>query len=85
MSDDMNTGLFTAICRWYNGKTETTISPGETGPGYVIAPSFYSTTTYHWTARVVRQLVKFYLDHWQWLWATGIAVASLIAAILALK
>jgi hypothetical protein len=39
----------------------------------------------HWTAEVARSIVKFYGQHWQWVWSTIIAVGSLIAAVLALK
>lgn len=35
----------------------------------------------HWTARVVRVLVKFYLREWKWVWGTSIALAGLCVVL----
>lgn len=64
---------------WYNG--EFVVEPEE--PGSMLMPLMY--TRYHWTARIVRMLAAFYLQHWQWVWGTAIGVASLWVAVLSLK
>lgn len=33
----------------------------------------------HWTAKVANSLVKFYLEHWKWIW--GILIAIIITQI----
>jgi hypothetical protein len=69
--------------RWYHGKTEMLEFDNEPGSGVIIFPTFI--TTYHWTARLARRAVKFYVAHWQFLWGTAIGLASLWVGILSLK
>jgi len=35
---------------------------------------------YHWTAKIARLLVQFYLAHWQWIWSMAVALCSLSIA-----
>lgn len=69
------------IKHWYNGETEMDDPIIE--PGLVIVPAPY--TQYHWTAKIARSVVSFYLAHWQWIWGTVIAIASLFVTIANLK
>lgn len=39
----------------------------------------------HWSAQFIRKTARFYLSHWQWLWVTAIAAASLLVAVLSMK
>jgi hypothetical protein len=68
------------IGRWYEGK----LVPVEREPNSRSAVRLLHYER-HWTARVARVLVKFYLKNWQWLIGTIIAVVSLGIAVLALK
>lgn len=55
---------------WYAGETEISGTPG---------PEFTRIhTKRHWAAEVAYKLVAFYQRHWQWVWATAIAVASIL-------
>lgn len=65
------------LSEWYNGKMVVPESHGFV----IFGPHF----EYHWTARIARALVAFYLRKWEWIWTTLIAVASLWVAVLALK
>lgn len=69
--------------RWYNGETKIREFDNDPNSSIVILPAVY--TDYHWSAKVARSLVAFYLKHWQWLWGTAIALAGLWVAILSLK
>ncbi len=70
------------ILKWWEGKY---IPPEPNDPDCPIV--FISVGYYerHWSAKFVSTLIGFYRKHWQWIWSTIIAVASLYAAILALK
>jgi hypothetical protein len=35
----------------------------------------------HWTARIARTLMKFWLDHWQWTIGAAIAICGLAIAL----
>lgn len=65
------------IKAWYEGK----YIPYENSPD---SPIFFfgGTDKRHWTARIARILVEFYLEHWKWLWsisvASGIAILKLL-------
>lgn len=52
------------IKKWYNGTYIHYESHAIIG-GY---------TSYHWTAKIARRLVKFYFDNWKWIWTTGFFV-----------
>lgn len=56
--------IINLIKNWYNGK----YIPLE---GNNIFGGF---THHHWTAQIARKLVKFYFDHWKWIWTTGILI-----------
>jgi len=71
------------IRRWYNGTPKTTVIENDPNSMVFFGPIF--STEYHWTARLARALVAFYLKHWQWIWTTVIAVSALFVAVLALK
>jgi hypothetical protein len=62
-----------AIARWYNGE--------YVAPDYDPHIVMMGHQRYHWSARAVRSLVEFYLEHWKWLWTPIIAGA--IAGLLA--
>lgn len=62
---------------WYNGKL---VIPANHGL-LVFGPHF----EYHWTARIARAVVAFYLRKYEWIWSTLIGLAGLWAAIAALK
>lgn len=61
--------------RWYNGETKIMEFENDPSSSVVIFPAFY--TEYHWSAKIARALVAFYLKHWQWLWLAVVAVATL--------
>ena len=69
--------------RWYEGRTEVT--EFENDPNSYIHVLPLVTTDYHWTTKVARALVSFYLKHWQWIWGTALAVAGLYLALLQLR
>lgn len=71
------------IKRWYQG--ETKLHEFENDPNSSVWFAPYPYTDHHWSAKVVRALVAFYLRNWQWVWATTIAVLSLYVAVRALK
>lgn len=70
------------IASWYQG---TYVPPPKNAPnsGVVfIGHGFYVQPR---LARYIGAVIRFYFRHWQWLWSTVIAVASLYVAVLALK
>jgi hypothetical protein len=69
--------------QWYHGKTEMVEFDNDPDSTVFICPTF--VTSYHWTARWARSVVKFCSLHWQFLVSTIIALLSLAAGILALK
>lgn len=62
--------------KWYHGttKVEHFDELNEEPSGYVLPLVFIE---YHWTSRIARGLVDFHLRHWQFIWGTVIALASL--------
>ncbi len=67
------------LSEWYNGKL---VQPHNPPDSYLIfGPHFQ----YHWTARIARAVVAFYIKNWQWLWGTAIGLAGLWVAVLSLK
>ena len=75
----------TAIKRWYYGTTVNIDAKLNTRPDSPLIFMGHTRTTYHWTARIARAVVSFYLRHWQFLWTIAVAVATLLAAVAALK
>jgi hypothetical protein len=72
--------MFRALERWYKGKTVET--GGYKAPGILILPNRH--VEYHWTARIARSFLGFYLRHWQWVWASAIALIGIYVAYLAI-
>lgn len=70
--------MFKAIKRWYEGEAKMT--EAEVGPNHMFIPAAY--TEYHWTARVARAVVQFYLTHWKWLWGAAITLLGIYVASL---
>lgn len=69
------TDAWKAVVKWYQGTIE--VLPPDVGVvGF--------THEIHWTARIARALVGFWLRHWQWIIGTGIAIVGLYLAYLAL-
>lgn len=66
------------IKEWYNGKWV----PAENNPASRVKFCNIGQKEVHWTAKVIRTLVTFYLAHWKWLW--GFAV-SLVGVYLTLQ
>lgn len=58
------------IREWYHG-------PFETFDSAHIIGGFHNP---HWTARIVRTLVEFWLEHWKWIITTVLAIIALVIA-----
>ena len=65
--------------KWYHGRWTQPYNPPN---GLVIIGGHFE---YHWTARIARAVVSFYLKNWQWVWGTVIALAALWVSVLSLK
>ncbi len=39
---------------------------------------------HHWTAKITRPLVDFYLNHWKWIFTTTLGICGLLIAYLKL-
>lgn len=74
---------FHKIKNWYEGEGKFQTFENDPDSNIFIAPIIY--TDFHWTAKIARILVKFYLRNWQWLWGTVIAIVALYVAIKGLK
>jgi hypothetical protein len=70
--------MFSRIRHWYNGKDEIHLMPNDPGKPVVIAPMLY--TKRHWSAKIARTIVTFYLRHWKWLWLFTVSVIGVWAA-----
>lgn len=75
--------MFRRIKRWYEGETKLHEFENDPNSSVLIMPLVY--VEHHWSAKIARAVVGFYLRHWQWLWSTMIAVVGLYFAALALK
>lgn len=64
--------MINKIKRWWNGTDKVIDSDFIIGVETVHSPS----------AKAARAVVFFYLDHWQWLWGTMIALAALCLTFL---
>lgn len=62
--------------QWYNGKDVRT-NPDEPDTLGGMSVMHAHTKKVHWTAKIARSLVAFYLIHWKWLW--GILVPIMLA------
>ena len=72
-------GFSERIQRWYHGEQRITEPDNDPRSAFVIMPSDY--VEYHWSARIARALVGFYLKHWQWIWTTFVAVLLAMMAL----
>ena len=58
-----------AVVRWYQGEDVPPDNDPRSGVVFMVG-----NRRYHWTARVARRMVVFYLARWQWIWGSLIAV-----------
>lgn len=72
-------GLFAKLRRWYEGEQKIHEFDDDPNSGVFIVPMVY--TEHHWSAKAVRAIVAFYLQHWKWIWSTVIGVASIVAVL----
>ena len=63
------------IRNWYEGE----IIPDANDPNSSVVFIGWHTER-HWTAKIARAVVEFYLREWKWIFGTLIAVASLAMA-----
>ena len=70
--------MFNSIKHWYQG--EGKVTKGHVGENCILIPTPYME--YHWTAQFVRYIVKFYLEHWKWLWGTVVALLAIYVVYL---
>lgn len=68
---------------WYEGETKLHEYDQDPESGVIIYPAIY--TEYHWTAKVARACVTFYLKYWQFVWGTVIGVVGIFVSYLGLK
>jgi len=61
------------IKNWYKGEPYTIKSNPEDRIRF-----FTVRYKRHWTSKLAHIFVKFYLEHWKWLWTTLIAVLTFI-------
>lgn len=66
--------MMNVIKRWYDG--EQTSPLRKINGRLVVVPT---TTRRHWTARITRKIIKFYLKYWQWIWTS---IFFIVAAAL---
>lgn len=66
--------------RWYQGTPIVADLPNHrTGSVVFIGTPFVAGVRYHWSAKLVRAIVAFYLQYWKWIWSI---VTSVVAAWL---
>lgn len=65
-----------AIARWYAGED---VPPDNDPRSQFVL--LQGRRRYHWSARVARRLVRFYCEHWKWLWAFPAVIATLLSAL----
>lgn len=75
--------MWNHIKRWYKGKVTVHHFDNDKNSTVTIFPLI--RVDYHWTAKIARYLVAFYLRHWQWILSTFIACGGLFVAYLRLK
>ena len=71
--------MWKRIHKWYEG--EYVPFKNDSDSMLVILDGDYKR---HWTARVARVLVEFWMKHWQWMITASIAVVGLIIAAMKL-
>jgi len=65
--------LFKKIKKWYYG--EYKLFENDPNSPVIFVGGYYVK---HWTAKFANIVVKFYLEHWKWLWSTIIAITIAI-------
>lgn len=65
-------GVMSNIKRWWQGTQEAKIV-NIRGRRVIVRQE----KEWHWTAKLVRALVSFYLSHWQWLWVYLVSLVYL--------
>jgi len=68
--------MLSRIKRWYSGESKSHEFENDPDSSLVIIPMPY--TEYHWSAKIARAIVGFYLRHWQWVITTVIAIIGLL-------
>lgn len=67
---------------WYQGAPIVVDMPSrKLGSAVFIGTPFLAGTRYHWSAKIARATVSFYLQHWQWLW--GLIAATVTSVVVA--
>lgn len=69
--------------RWYEGKFVIMEFANDPDSCIIILPGV--RREYHWTARLARSVVRFYILNWQWFWTMAASIAATIAGFLATK
>ena len=64
--------LFLKLKSWYCGVWVPVNEPEERDPRDVVGYLPELTLRIHWTAKLLRILVGFYLSNWRWIWPTFI-------------
>ena len=64
--------MFNCVKRWYNGKSKVQEFENNLDSSVLFLPYLY--TEYHWSAKIVRAIVSFYIRHWKWIWTSIIAI-----------
>lgn len=77
-----DSGLIDRIKQWYAGKIIDVPKDPEMERFLSTFPTFYVQR--HWTAKVARALVGFYLRYWAVIWPTLIAAIGAFAAVIGL-
>jgi hypothetical protein len=68
------------IRRWYEGIYVPPDNPPDS-PVFMVMGHYDR----HWTSRLVRTAISFYLREWKWVWTFAVAVIGAIAAFAKLK
>lgn len=71
--------MLSHLKRWYSGEVREREYENDPHSRLVFMPSSY--TEYHWTAKVARAVVSYYLSHWQWLWAMAVGLVGLYLSV----
>ncbi|WP_343662385.1 hypothetical protein [Ralstonia sp.] len=72
--------MWQRIKGWYQGETRLDDPFNDPNSPIFFVPA--PRQEYHWSARIARTLIHFYLRNWQWFWVTGIAAATLYYTVL---
>jgi len=73
--------LVDKIKKWYRGKYVPPPENDLDSPIVIISPGYYEQPL---VAKALKQIGKFWVNHWQWILGFIVAIAGLIAAIIKL-